>query len=164
MNNKFNIFEAFLYELLEWYWQEKWDNKENDLSKLKVLKLLFLWVSKDRELLKIFNNFQAWTYWPVEKDIYDAITNTKILNFFRVTNLKTIKNQTEVKFKQEEINIAKKIISELKTRNSDLINKSALTLVDITHVWESWKLTYEFWWNMEENLILSDKWYFGEFY
>jgi len=38
---KIKYFEAFLYELLKWYQEEKKSNI-NDLSILKVLKLLFL--------------------------------------------------------------------------------------------------------------------------
>ena len=65
---KIKYFEAFLYELLKWYKEEeKTDN--NNLSRLKVLKLLFLWVSKNKEKLDIFNNFASWKLWPVEKNI-----------------------------------------------------------------------------------------------
>lgn len=163
MENKIKIFEAFVFELLKWYKKEKGDYRNNDLSKLKTLKLLFLWVSRDKELLKIFNNFQAWTYGPVEKDIYDAIVGKgEGLTFFEVTNSKTIKKPLKVQIDADNQKIAEKIVSELKDRNKKLINKNALTLVNITHMWESWKLTYEFGWNMEESLILSDKWFFGE--
>ena len=75
---KIKYFEAFLYELLNWYTEEeKTDN--NNLSRLKVLKLLFLWVSKNKEKLDIFNNFASWKLWPVEKNIYDVIQNKLIV-------------------------------------------------------------------------------------
>ncbi|MBQ7074568.1 hypothetical protein IJM86_06045 [bacterium] len=50
--------------LLEEYEKDcKCDNAwggNNDLSKLKVLKLLFLSVAEDEEKLNIFDNFVAW--------------------------------------------------------------------------------------------------------
>jgi hypothetical protein len=41
-DTKKEYFQAFLIELLKWYKEEYPDREDNDLSKLKVLKLLFL--------------------------------------------------------------------------------------------------------------------------
>lgn len=94
-NSKNRIFQCLLEELLNWYSNEI-DDKKNDLSKLKVLKLLFLWVSKNEEYLKVFDNFVAWDLWPVEKDIYVAIKSNK-LGAFNLSNFNLEKEQ-EVDF------------------------------------------------------------------
>lgn len=158
---KIKYFEAFLYELLKWYKEEeKTDN--NDLSRLKVLKLLFLWVSKNKEKLDIFNNFVSWKLWPVEKNIYDVIKNNS-LNFFEVnSNDTTLKIPfEEIKIEEKYIKNAKEIIDFLKKKNKDLINYSAITLVDITHKWDCWKLSQKMGISlMSKDLILLDNWFF----
>lgn len=157
--NKKEYFEAFLEELLKWYKETK-KSDNNDLSKLKVLKLLFLWVSKDQELLNIFDNFVSWELWPIEKDIYDDLGN---LNNFIVSNEKTtIKDSWYIKIDEKNKAIWKKIIESLKKHNIDLIIYSVSRLVDITHKWNCWNITQSFKiTNIPTNLILSEKWYFS---
>ncbi len=160
-NKKKELFEAFLLELLEWY-KEKWlDVDNNDLSRLKVLKLLFLGVSKNKKALDIFNNFQAWALWPVEKDIYDLIKKDKLdIGIINNVNLK-LKNRKK-NFSKDIKELAKDIVNTLKEKNNNLIKLSASTLVDITHKWNSWELSRSF--NMDKiskKLILEDDWYFN---
>lgn len=155
---KIKYFEAFLYELLKWYEEEK-KSDINDLSILKILKLLFLWATSDKETLDIYDNFVSWELWPVEKDIYDSIKLWLIENF-NITSrnteiLKTIKITEEYQKKASEM------ISYLKKKNPNLILYSASTLVDITHKWNCWKLTRNYKVDkIESSLILAEEWYF----
>lgn len=158
--NKKECFETFLEELLKWH-KESTKSDDNDLSKLKVLKLLFLWVSKDKELLNIFNNFVSWELWPVEKDIYDDIINDE-LEYYKVTNNNLVLKIAKIKNTDKSKEIAKKILENLKKQNIDLIKFSASYLVDITHKWSCWKLTQSFWIDkISSDLILSEKGYFS---
>lgn len=155
---KIKYFEAFLYELLKWYQEEKKSNI-NDLSILKVLKLLFLWASLSKETLNIYDNFVSWELWPVEKDIYNSIKSWEIESF-NITNKNTeiIKSIKCIDKYQEQ---ASKMISYLKKKNPNLILYSASTLVDITHRWNCWKLTRNYKIDkIESSLILAEEWYF----
>lgn len=158
--NKSKCFEAFIYELYNWYSESTNNKKENDLSLLKVLKLLFLSVSEDSEKLDIFNNFVAWELWPVEKDIYDLLKNNKIENILitkQYTQFKWRNNNIEAPYSK----IWKDMVNYLKKKNPRLINYSASTLVDITHKWNCWKLTKDYGISkIDKNLILSEDWYF----
>ena len=157
--DKNKYFEAFVYELLNWY-NETINNKENDLSILKILKLLFLSVSWDDKKLDIFDNFVAWELWPVERDIYTLLKNNSIKTI-QTTNKSTKiiweKNNLDKKY----IEAWKEMVNYLKQKNPKLINYSASTLVDITHKWNCWKLTKEYSISkIEKKLILSEEWYF----
>lgn len=71
---KIEVFEEVVFHLLEW-WLEGNPNKkieDNDLSILKVMKLLFFVAGADQEnhLFDVFD-FQAWAYGHVEPDVYD---------------------------------------------------------------------------------------------
>lgn len=157
---KRKYFEAFLNELLKWYQEENWNRVENNLSKLKVLKLLFLGVSKNKEALVIFNKFQAWDLWPVEKDIYDEIKNNTLEKFI-VDNIKTT-IRSDIQFWVDETSFAKETITFLKNKNANLINLSASSLVDITHKWNCWDLAKSFDFDIIfPSLILSEDWYYN---
>ena len=69
--SKIVAFEYVLYKLNEWY-KDNNGEKENDLSILKVMKLLFFVSGVDtvEHLFGIFNRFQAWQYGHVEADLY----------------------------------------------------------------------------------------------
>lgn len=157
---KKEYFTAFIIELLSSY-NDKVSNMHNDLSKLKVLKLLFLWVSKDSAYLNIFDNFVAWDLWPVEKDVYKLI-NDNAFQGFQIDNnncrliweLPTISEEAKL--------FAKDIVDKINIRNSKLIKMSASTLVDITHKWNCWTLSRAF--DLEiipTSLILSEDGFFN---
>lgn len=157
--NKNKCFEAFIYELLNWY-NETTNKQENDLSLLKVLKLLFLSVSWDDEKLDIFDNFVAWELWPVERDIYNLLKNNSI-ETIKITNQSTEINWKKSDLEKVYIEIWKEMVNYLKQKNPKLINYSASTLVDITHKWNCWKLTKDYGISkIEKKLILSEEWYF----
>lgn len=155
--NKSQYFSAFADWLNDWYGKAQ----SNDLSKLKVLKLLFLWVAWNEEYLKIFNNFVAWDLWPVEKDIYDLIGWNEIEGFcINSSSLK--KTDAEIKYSEDAILFATTTINFLKSKNSSLIKLSASSLVDITHKWNCWHLTRNFnLKNIPTELILSERWYYS---
>lgn len=160
MNKKIEYFNAFLFELLNWYKNDV-NKDDNDLSKLKVLKLLFLWVSKNKVALDIFDNFVAWDLWPVEEDVYKAIKDNCLCNFC-VSNSSLTLNNEKCDISEEAIVMAKYIIEFLKEKNSNLIKLSASSLVDITHKWNCWDIARSFGLlNIPANLILSEEWYFS---
>lgn len=70
---KLYAFECIVWKLLEWYKEANPDKEDNDLSILKVMKLLFFvsGVDKENHLFDVFDRFQAWQYGHVEADIYD---------------------------------------------------------------------------------------------
>ena len=158
--DKNKYFEAFIYELFKWHNESTNNKKENDLSLLKVLKLLFLGASWNNEHLEIFNNFVAWELWPVEKDIYTALKNNDIKNI-EVTNQTSIIMGAENILDEKYMNIWKSMVNYLKKKNPKLINYSASTLVDITHKWNCWKLTKDYGISkIEKGLILWEEVYF----
>lgn len=160
MEKKIEYFNAFLWELLDWY-KEDVDSNSNDLSKLKVLKLLFLWASKNDEALNIFNNFVAWDLWPVEKDLYIAIKDSNNDLFFNITN-NNISKLKDWELSEESRKNAKDLIVFLKKINRNLIKTSASSLVDITHKWNCWDIARSFdIENISKSLILSEEWYFS---
>lgn len=153
---KHQYFQYLLNALLNWY-NEANQDKENDLSILKSLKLLFLVTAADIELNKnntiakedllisnAFNNFCALPLGHVESDIYDYIKKNKgILPTFNInritlTKLKdVIENQNEIQYKSID-----HAISYLKKYFPKLISMRAYELVELTHKWNSWKLFY----------------------
>lgn len=156
---KIAYFKAFLFELLKW--NEEINNINNDFSKLKVLKLFFLWVSKNNQNIENFK-FLSWNLWPVEKDIYDAIKNDALKDDFIVSNSCTTKINKDFIPKWDAKEFGEYTVQTLKEQNPELINLPAYTLVDITHKWDCWKLTQAFWIDViSSHLILSEEWYFA---
>jgi uncharacterized phage-associated protein len=154
--NKKEAFEYVLFRLTEWYKtinqinNNNSFNSSNDLSKLKIIKLHFFVSavnSKKNNLLNLFDNFYAMPYGHVESDIYKEINK---LNRFTVsTNSLKIKDEyiDTISNSFADLNPATKTeideaITILKNENVALINLSALDLVDISHIYFSWKYTF----------------------
>jgi len=162
--NKFDYFNGFVYGILNWYSNDvncDW----NDLSKLKVLKLLFLSVAEDDRLLSIFDNFVAWDLWPVELDIYEKINLNDELLAFEIDNKKTMRKQ-EVNITKDAIREWENMVLILKNKNPNLVKKSASALVDITHEWRCWRIANVLWkLKLSKELILnSNKFYWNEYF
>ena len=73
---KENVTKYVLLELHKWYTSSSSNKETNDLSMLKSLKLFFLLstVNLDEEdnlLEKVFNNYYAMPFGPVEDDVYN---------------------------------------------------------------------------------------------
>lgn len=174
-NQKKEYFEAFVNELLKWHksafsmWLKGFFKPKikNDLSRSKVLKLLFLWVSKNKEALKIFDDFRAWDLWPVENDIFELMKNNNLdyfdFNDHHPSNLE-VKKWVKMKFSDEAQKFAKDTVNFLKKTNSELIKWGASSLTDTTQRWNSWQLTRVYKKNdnfkMDSELILNEQWNF----
>ena len=161
---KFDYFNWFVSALLERY-NEKWGNEnvnggDNDLSKLKVLKLLFLSVAENENELDIFDNFMAWDLWPVEVDIYNKINSNDDSLAFEIDNICT-KMKNSLKISKDAIEEWRKMVSVLKNKNPNLIRKTASVLVDITHEWRCRRIGNMLWkLKLSKELILnSNKFY-----
>jgi uncharacterized phage-associated protein len=132
----------------------KWHNDfckkdSNDLSTLKVLKLIFFVTavdthsdSQDSLLDTVFDNFYAMPYGHVESDVYSIIKesmiegvstnnkNTTIFSNMTCTLDKTISNKIE------------NSINKLKELNPHLIELTSFDLVELSHSWYSWQYFY----------------------
>lgn len=148
-------FEYVLSQLLEWQMEEKSEG-ENDLSILKSLKLLFFVSasqskSNENSILidEVFNKFVAMPYGHVESVVYTYICeNDGNLNYYKIDNRKTtLKDQEDISQLKDLIGKAlvkeiDKSINFLKIVNPRLILMSAFELVDLSHAWYSWQLSY----------------------
>lgn len=156
IENKLLYFEYIISKLLGWYEESGKNKKENDLSILKALKLLFF-VSAIRSKINpsiliddVFNSYFAMPYGHVEMDIYNEIKkNDGELSYFKLNNYNAIETKAFPISPEMEIPLNKiilqeidKSIDELKKTNEKLITFSASTLVDISHQWYSWQYTF----------------------
>ena len=144
---KINSFEYLTSKLIDWY--EKKNNSrdfENKFSTLKLIKLHFFvcaasTVNSEIDLLSTFNRFHAMPYGHVESDIYDAI-NSDNLQYFKIDKYSIKTKATISKFDCELKDSINKAIDLLITKNPDLINYSAMDLVELSHQWHSWQSIY----------------------
>lgn len=152
MDLKKLAFEYFTYLLYNRYQENTANIESNDLSTLKVLKLLFFCSAieadenKEDTLIDTpFNNFFAMPYGHVESDIYNNIRQ-KDLFFFEIDNNNTkLKQNATLNFVDLPESIKNKIdssFSKLIELNKELFNMSALELVELSHIWYSWKFYY----------------------
>jgi uncharacterized phage-associated protein len=144
---KTEVFEYILFKLLNWS-KEINPNRDNDLSKLKVIKLHFFVSSVNSSkntLLNLFDKFYAMPYGHVESEIYN---NVNSLERFTISKSKTeINNSKLLENSFENLNAEYKLqvddaIASLKKNNPLLINYSALELVDLSHMYFSWQTMF----------------------
>lgn len=140
-------FGYLMYLCLGWY-NEKFNIEDNDFSKLKSLKLLFLAAAVKGDLLDIFK-FSAMPYGPVESTIYDSINSNDVIYSITARNT-TLKGNgsllDESYFSELNDDIKRNCndaINMLKYENKDLVYYSAFKLVDITHLWKCWRDTFK---------------------
>lgn len=154
MPNKILSFEYVLKCLLEWHKEESHSNNNtNDISILKALKLLFF-VSAARTIKDtpnlllddVFNDYRAMPFGHVESGILNAIKDRDgRLTYYIINNQSTtlIEGAKPENIKQEiGVDIANEInasIEYLKRKNPRLILMSQFELVDLSHIWFSWK-------------------------
>lgn len=163
MMNKNEATKYILQQLCEWYYTlnpSKRADDKNDLSVLKVLKLIFFLctIEKDGEYLldNSFNSFYAMPLGPVETEVYVFLSEHKDMIDFKKTYSEII---TEIKL--DELNRSKidNYFTELKRINYDLVNKSAFYLVDLTHEWTCWIEKYKYAENHgrnSERMVIAD--------
>ncbi|GMU96504.1 type II toxin-antitoxin system antitoxin SocA domain-containing protein [Ignavibacterium album] len=152
MANKIKAFEYLVIKLSEWY-KELNNNisfENNDLNKLKVLKLHFFVsavnANENKEgLLNIFDNFYAMPYGHVESDVYSQISQLESMKIDRkgLAFTKCLDNNYFDDIKKIIPEIDQSIIN-LRTINNDLINYKALDLVNLSHRWYSWRLVFNY--------------------
>lgn len=141
--NKLQNFEYIVSRFIVEYSNSTWKELElvkdwnNDLSILKLQKLLFFLSTKNTKLLNIFS-FYALPYWPVELETYkkyEKLNNVKISNRFSkiVTSVNTSVYDSEFT-SQVEVGI-----ESLKQENPSIFRLGAFDLVHISHKWDCWK-------------------------
>jgi len=149
MDPKKIAFEYFVYQLHNWYKEAYGNINFNDLSTLKVLKLLFFTVaagtnrnSVDTLLDNTFNNFCAMPYGHVESDVYTYIKYKQLHNI----SLDTSDSSIIADNFNIDSELKKKIDDQIliiKTINFNLIKYTSFELVDLSHNWYSWQKNYE---------------------
>src|SRR5690606_17498402 len=101
----------------------------------------------ENTLLNLFNNFYAMPYGHVESDIYNTIGD---LERFVVSNAalqirQNFINDLSGSFTTIDSQIKADIdnsIGSLRSKNIDLVNYSAIDLVDLSHTYFSWKCMF----------------------
>ncbi|KQR65343.1 type II toxin-antitoxin system antitoxin SocA domain-containing protein [Pedobacter sp. Leaf176] len=147
--SKLTAFDYFVNQIVDWYVEQGGDLENNDLSKLKLTKLLFFTcaASTDPEnpaLLETFDNFYALPYGHVESDIQDQMENSLFFNITKTTlyskpGTGEYQVQDVTQDVQDQISGA---VAILKFVNADLVRMGAFDLVDLSHRWQSWKSVF----------------------
>ena len=146
---KIAAFEYVLYKLNEWY-KDNNGEKENDLSILKAMKLLFFVSGVDmaNNLFDTFDRFQAWQYGHVEADLYNQYSQKKgDFNYLEISRERTILKEKAFIMLNESNYLPKELkskidddIEKLKEKNKELINYKASRLVNLSHAHYSWDI------------------------
>jgi uncharacterized phage-associated protein len=172
MLTKQMAFEFFCHQIYAWYTSNR-ETEKNDLSVLKVMKLLFFISAFKREdnsdLLDIFNNFQAMTYGPVELDIYNDLPQINSKSSISINReFLTLKDGDIQDSDGTELDSVNKSIYEFRTRFPEFVTLEAFKLVDISHRWSCWARSYDTatlegrgLWPIDVQSIREDKQYFG---
>ena len=132
-------------------WHDDFCKKEsNDLSTLKVLKLIFFVTAVDTNsdsqeslLDTVFDKFYAMPYGHVESDVYSIIKESMIEGLSINNKNTTVYSSTSYNSLDE--NISDKInisINKLKHLNPHLIELTSFDLVELSHSWYSWQYYY----------------------
>ena len=147
--DKIYAFDYMITLLNEWREAFNTGNTCRVLSKLSVLKLLFLVAAPKKDggedLLNVFDNFHALPYGPIESDIYNAIQNDCLPSYIVSDRMIQPKNtMTNLPYNVEDFDDIRRAVNELRHTNESLIKLNAFELVEITHKWESWNKSIDF--------------------
>jgi uncharacterized phage-associated protein len=134
--------------LLKWY-KDFCGENNNDLSTLKILKLIFFVTavdtdsnSQDSLLDTVFDNFYAMPYGHVESDVY-SIIKEKLINGISINNKNTTISDSSNYILDEFLsNKIESSINKLKHLNPHLIELTSFDLVELSHSWYSWQYFY----------------------
>lgn len=147
------VFEYLVFRLNEWKLKlEKEKIKVPVFTKLRLQKILFLicaWKaeSTNRKLLKIFNQFYALPYGPVEMDIYEAMKNRISFQYINFDGNECIYNNLEesmfVDVSKECRNLIDEAVDDFSKDHRQYLTMPVFDLVDITHRWSAWKITMD---------------------
>lgn len=153
--NKLLIIDKFIYDLhTQWYIKET-------LSLRKLHLLLFISVYKDKEMLNIFNNFEAWFFWPTEIDVNNYIKNKKWLVWREININLFITNTKKERKYNKDVNIdllVNKMISNLKLIDKDIFNKKCHDLLLAIRNLNTYKLSLNVYKKMDTDFILKETW------
>lgn len=147
-NQKIVLFEYFLKKLVDWFCNYYYinvedfnDHPQNDLSKLKAIKLHFFACSTNEDALQIFDDFRAMPYGHVESDVYNSLD---LLQYICLTNskLEILNWDALTVIENDNIPIIDDAVENLKERNFDLISFSPFALVELSHKWFSWQYNF----------------------
>jgi uncharacterized phage-associated protein len=139
--NKIKKFEYIVNILLKEYSTITWKTLnevkwwDNDLSILKIQKLLFFISTKSKKLLNIFE-FYALPYWPVEIDTYKEYSTLENINI--TTRNTEINIESELDEEDFKTTLNQSIL-DLKKENPSIFKLGAFDLVNISHKWACWK-------------------------
>jgi hypothetical protein len=145
---KIKYFEYFLSQILNKYP----DSEKNDLSILKAQKLLFFTVATDSGVGKdnilineVFDNFVAMPYGHVESNIYSDIRDNNLIYYSISSSKTTIIPNVSQDFSALDhryLEVIKSAIKSLFDKNKFLIFETAFNLVELSHLYKSWKRNY----------------------
>lgn len=146
---KADCFEFLMDELVEWV-KEKGGNPKRDLNLLKIIKLnFFIAAASSSEisegLLTVFDEFYALPYGHVESDVYNIIKGKSIARLNKYTIVSNGINWSDVNIMSIEDNYSNAIkssIGKIRDIDPDFVLRPAGYLVDLSHMWRSWKLMY----------------------
>ena len=143
---KKQIFEYFIFRTLI---HLRDHNKNNDLSVLKCIKLLFFFSTVEDEsghsLIEQFNNVHAMPLGHVETDIYNDMKEDNF-TFFSFNKKQTILKQESIfatSFSKEVTDLVNPKFDLLLKKNPNIFFMSAYELVELSHQWFSWKYYFE---------------------
>lgn len=166
MHTKQKAFEFVCYQLYDWY-EELNTSHENDLSILKVMKLLFFVAAVKKgdstDLLETFTNFKAMPLGPVEMDVYTQLNNIMRNGSVYIDRDHMVVNRVDQELSDADRESILVSVDALKSKNRDIINYDASRLVNLSHKWDSWKKSFNMAifngkniWVMNPDLIRKD--------
>lgn len=146
---KADCFEFLMDELVKWV-GEKGGNPKKDLNLLKIIKLnFFIAAASSSEtsegLLTVFDEFYALPYGHVESDVYNIIKGQSIARLSKYTIVSNGIDWSEdvnMSIEGNYSNAIKSSISKIRDVDPDFVLRPAGYLVDLSHMWRSWKLMY----------------------
>lgn len=149
LNLKLSALDYTINHLRNWYAEAGENIDNNDLSKLKITKLLFFIsaASTTRDnagLLETFDNFYAMPFGHVESDVQDHTEESEHYEISK--NRLTYKNGVE-EYTNHVNNLVitsmiDESISRLQVANFELITYDPFQLVDLSHRWHSWQTVF----------------------
>lgn len=143
---KNQIFEYFIFKTLI---HLRDNQKNNDLSVLKCVKLLFFFSTVEEEngdsLIDRFDSMYAMPLGHVETEIYDAMKANSFENFSFTKQHTTLKKPTihSNSFNPAVVSLVERKFELLLKKNPNILFMPAYDLVELSHQWFSWRYYFE---------------------
>lgn len=148
MNPKIQYLEYIIQRLIEWYREVNPTGlPEQGIDKLKVFKMVFFIATANSDesnpdLLRIFNNFTAMPYGPVELDLYRDLGNIRNYQLGRTLTINQELDTTNTNLDIDVLTLIDNSIAKLREIDDKFLLKRSFELVEISHKWFSWRHTY----------------------